>query len=170
MTKNKNKFTDTLLPWSPCDRENNDKKLIYSISNLRVTKQRPSSEQPIYSALRGPNANESLVFKIYRSQNLVKEIYRGYDVYNPNEPLYLYHGPRCCVEKVTEDENKTLIAESLFSPKRNYFDREYLTFLLDDEDIKWQTAEYMFKVYYDKEEYLEYYKHPKMLYVKPENK
>ena len=120
--------------------------------------------------MRGPNANESSVLKIYRSQNLVQEIYLGFDFYNPNEPLYLYHGPRFCVEKITEDENETLITESLFSPKRNYFDREYLTFLLDDEDIKWQTVKYMFKVYDDKKEYLENYKHPKFLYVKSENK
>ena len=120
----------------------------------------------MYSAFRGPNSNESLYLEIYKHQTLVKEEYLNYYYYIPNEPLYLYHGPRFCVEKITDDENKTLIAESLFSPKRNYFDHTNLPLLLDEDTIKEHISDRFKEVYNDDEdEYKRCCENPRFLGV-----
>ena len=162
-------LTETLLPWNPCERDNDDENMIYSINNLKDTKQRPSNNDPIYNAFRGPNGNESDVLKEYKGQKLLGEK-SGFKFYNPDEPLYLYHGPRVCVEKTTDDENKTLIADSLFRPKRKYFDPDDLLSLLDENLIKSNMSNLMAnRVYKVKEEYERFCKDPKFLYLSSEN-
>ena len=139
--------------------------MIYSINNLKDTKQRPSNNDPIYSAFRGPNS-DSYFAKTYKGRELFNEYYGKYKSYNPNEPLYLYHGPRLCVEKTTDDENKTLIADSLFRPKRKYFDPQNILHLLDDNDVKEQMTESMLKFYdNDQAKYKRCAKDPKFLYL-----
>ena len=145
--------------------------MIYSTNNLKDTKQRPSNRDPVYSAFRGPNGNDSCVTKAYIGQVLFDEDYSKYDFYNPDEPLYLYHGPRTCVEKTTDDENKTLIADSLFSPKRKYFDPEDTSSLLDENFIKSEMSQITaLRVCNEKEEYERFCKDPKFLYLSSENK
>ena len=144
--------------------------MIYSINNLKDTKQRPSNKDPVYSAFRGPNGNDSCVIKAYMDDAFFDALHSKYDFYNPNEPLYLYHGPRVCVEKTTDDENKTLIAESLFRPKRKYFDPDDVLSLLDENLIKSNMSKLMAnRVYKVKEEYERFCEDPKFLYLSSEN-
>ena len=162
-------LTETLLPWNPCERDDDDENMIYSINNLKDTKARPSNKDPIYSAFRGPNS-DSFFAKTYKGRELFNEYYGKYKSYNPDEPLYLYHGPRLCVEKTTDDENKTLIADSLFRPKRKYFDPDDLLSLLDENLIKSNMSNLMAnRVYKVKEEYERFCKDPKFLYLSSEN-
>ena len=137
--------------------------MIYSVNNLKDTKKRPSNKHPIYSAFRGPNGNESVVIKLYKGQKLLSEK-SGSEPYNPNEPLYLYHGPRACVEKTTDDENKTFIADSLFRPKRKYFNNDDASSLLDINRVKQDMSELMLEVYSDEEAYKRCCMEPKVLY------
>ena len=137
--------------------------MIYSINNLKDTKQRPSNNDPIYSAFRGPNGNESDVLKEYKGQKLLDEK-SSFKFYNPDEPLYLYHGPRVCVEKTTDDENKTLIAESLFRPKGKYFNNDDALLLLDINIVKQDMSDRMLEHYKDSKKYKRCCKNPKVLY------
>ena len=137
--------------------------MIYSVNNLKDTKQRPSNNDPIYNAFRGPNCNESDVLKEYKGQRLLYDE-SDLETYNPDEPLYLYHGPRTCVEKTTDDENKRLISESLFRPKRKYFCNDDASLLLDINRVKQDMSERMFEIYRYEEVYKRCCKEPKVLY------
>ena len=139
--------------------------MVYSTNNLKDTKQRPSNKDPIYSAFRGPNPIETRYVKTYKGQELFDEEH-NVDFYNPDEPLYLYHGPRLCVEKTTDDENKTLIADSLFRPKRKYFDPNNISYLLDENDVKSEMSKSMLRFYSNNEDdYKRCAKDPKFLYI-----
>ena len=73
-------------------------KPVYSTSNISDVKKPPGPSNPLYGALRGPNANEMSISRYYSDtsdENSRQFVYDGNcKLWNDFEPLYLHHGER----------------------------------------------------------------------------
>ena len=70
---------------------------VYTITSYSEMKKRPSKSSKIYTALRGPSANDALL--LVRQNNIGEQIKTSENEWFNNEPLFLYAGRRYCVEK-----------------------------------------------------------------------
>ena len=87
---------------------------VYSFTDYARMRSRPKKSSKIYSALRGPNANEAQVFI---TQNNEGEPIKTCNLqWFDDEPLFLYAGRRFCIEK---ESNSRGLLSSLFKSRRD---------------------------------------------------
>ena len=115
----------------------------YIINNISNAVERPTFSDPLYTALHGPRANDSVI-QWSEEQNSSCEQQRQ----NKNQkqlshlinttPLYLYHGKRYCVERENEDDDTST---ELFDETRNAlrYKYDYQKYPTEDSDIKYLT-------------------------------
>ena len=105
---------------------------VYTITNHSEMRKRPSKSSKIYTALRGPSANDAIVVVGGEPIKTCENTWFN------NEPLFLYAGRRYCVEK--NFKSRSLISSlfrrgrsdsiSLFTKKNKirhpeFFDRDF---------------------------------------------
>ena len=97
------------------------KRSVYTVNDLENARSRPSSDDPISSAFKGPNYYDSVIQKFTYKHKADRTI-GPKSVLHSNEPLYLYHGERPCVSSTTDGATSSgSIFNQLFSkPTCNY--------------------------------------------------
>ena len=84
------------------------------VNNLKNLENPPyTSTDTFYSAFRGPNTKNLSKENIYFDKKLIKE---EEFKYNKHEPLYLFHGIRNCIEKKSQQESFSFLANHFFKP------------------------------------------------------
>ena len=115
----------------------------YIINNISNAIERPTSSDPLYSALHRPRANDSVIewsevknssCEQRRQNKKQKQLSHSLKT----TPLYLYHGKRYCVEKENEDYDASteLFDETCNALHYKYDDQKFPT---EDSDIKYLT-------------------------------
>ena len=113
----------------------------YIISNISNAIERPTSSDPLYTALHGPRANDSVIewsevqnssCEQQRQNKKQKQLSHSVN----STPLYLYHGKRYCVEKENEDDGAQteLFDKNCNALHYKYDDQKFPT---EDSDIKY---------------------------------
>lgn len=91
------------------------KRSVYTVKELENARSRPFSDDPISSAFKRPNYNDSVIQKFTFKHKKDRTI-GPKAVLHSNEPLYLYHGERPCVSSTTDDATSSgCIFNQLFS-------------------------------------------------------